>query len=36
MNPVIFSVGNFEVRWYSVLILCGILIAFFLAQKEAK
>lgn len=36
MNPVIFSIGNFEVKWYSVLILIGILVAFFLAQKEAK
>lgn len=36
MNPEIFHVGNFSVRWYSVLIICGILIGFILASREAK
>lgn len=36
MNPEIFSVGNFSIRWYSVLILLGIVIGFFLADKEGK
>ena len=25
MNPVMFTIGNFEIRWYSVLILIGVL-----------
>ncbi len=36
MNPEIFHIGIFSVRWYSVLILIGIIIAYFLAVKEAK
>lgn len=36
MNPEIFSIGNFSIRWYSVLILTGIIIAFLLADKEGK
>ena len=36
MNPEIFSIGYLSIRWYSVLILVGILIAFYLATKESK
>ena len=36
MNPEIFSIGSFSVRWYSVLILIGIIIAVILAEKESK
>ena len=36
MNPVMFKLFCFELRWYSVLILLGIVIAFFLAMSEAK
>ena len=36
MNPVIVSIGNFEIRWYAVLILIGALIATFLIRKEAS
>lgn len=36
MNPVIFEIGGFSVRWYSVLILLGIIIAFILANRESK
>ncbi len=36
MNPEIFSIGNFSVRWYSVLILTGIIIGIVLASREAK
>lgn len=36
MNPVIFSIGSFSIRWYSVLILVGIIVAILLAEKEAK
>ena len=36
MNPVIVTLGSFELRWYSVLILVGALIALFLIEKEAK
>lgn len=36
MNPVIFSIGNFEIRWYSVLILVAIIIGIKLAEKEGR
>ncbi len=36
MNPEIFSIGNFSLKWYSVLILIGIIIGFALAEKEGK
>ncbi len=36
MNPEIFSIGNISIRWYSVLILIGIIIAIVLAEREAK
>ena len=36
MNPEIFSIGNFSIRWYSVLILVGIVIGFILALREGK
>jgi len=36
MNPEIFHIGALSIRWYSVLILTGILIAIFLANKESK
>lgn len=36
MNPEIFSIGSFSLRWYSVLILCAIIIAFILADREGR
>ena len=36
MNPEIFKIGPISIRWYSLLILCGILLALYLANKEAK
>lgn len=36
MNPVLFTIGNFEIRWYSVLILAGVIIGYMIAEKEAK
>ena len=36
MNPIFIKLGNIEIRWYSLLILIGVIIAFFLANKEAK
>lgn len=36
MNPEIFSIGNFSLRWYSVMILCGIIIAYVVAMAEEK
>ncbi len=36
MNPEIFSIGNISVRWYSVLILLGIIVAILLAEREGK
>ena len=36
MNPVLFSIGNIEIRWYSVLILVAIFVAISLLIKEGK
>ncbi len=36
MNPVLFSIGNIEIMWYSVLILIGIIIGLFLVIKEGE
>lgn len=36
MNPEIFNIGGFSIRWYSILILSGIIIAYLLANKEGK
>lgn len=36
MNPIIFSIGNFEIRWYSVILLVAFLVACFFINKEAK
>jgi len=36
MNPIIFTIFGFEVRWYSVLILTGVILAIFLLIKEGK
>ena len=34
MDPVIFSIGKISIRWYSLLILVGIIIAYFLINRE--
>ncbi len=36
MDPVIFSIGPFDIRWYSVLILIGVIIAYKLIIDEAN
>ena len=36
MNPIMFTIGGFEVRWYSVLILIGFLVAYLFINREAK
>ena len=36
MNPVLTTIFGIEIKWYSFLILIGILIGIFLVEKEAK
>ena len=36
MNPIMFTLGNLEIRWYSVLILLAFITAYFVVSKEAK
>ena len=36
MSSVIFTIGNFEIRWYSVILLIAFLVALFLIEREAK
>lgn len=35
MNPILITVGNFEIHWYSVLILLGIIITAIFVKKES-
>jgi phosphatidylglycerol---prolipoprotein diacylglyceryl transferase len=34
INPIAFSLGSIDVRWYGILIALGIVIAFIVVQKE--
>ena len=36
MNPVAFTIFNVDVKWYSIFILAGIIIAYILIRGEAK
>ena len=36
MNPYIIQIGNFAIRWYSVLILVGAVLGIILLEKEGK
>lgn len=36
MNPVLVTIGNFEVRWYSALILIACFMVVVLSEKEAE
>ena len=36
MNPIMFTIGNFELRWYSVLILSAVICVFILSEREAS
>lgn len=34
IDPIAFSIGAFPVRWYGILIVSGIILGFFVAQRE--
>lgn len=36
MNPVAFKIGNFDIRWYAVIILFGIVLGLILAYYNCK
>ena len=36
MSPVMFPIGPFEIRWYSVLILVGVIVAYFIIVSETN
>lgn len=36
MNPTAFQIGSFEVRWYGILISCGVILAMLLASYNCK
>ena len=35
MNPVAFTLGNFEIRWYSIFILIAVVLTLIVIEKEA-
>ncbi len=36
MNPVLFNLGRFELRWYSLFLMIGIILSYIIVHKEAK
>ena len=36
MNPIAFSIGSFEIRFYSIFILIGVIIGYIMITREAK
>lgn len=36
MNPIIFTIGKFELRWYSLLMLVAVVSCLYLIKKEAN
>ncbi len=36
MNPIAFTIGGFQVRWYSLMLLIGMLISIFMVIREGK
>ena len=36
MNPVLITLGSIEIKWYSVLILVGVILGILLLIKEGK
>lgn len=36
IDPVAFSIGPIHVRWYGIIIACGILLGYFIAQAALK
>ena len=36
MNPVLFEIGNFSIRWYSIFLVIAFVIGFILIFKEGK
>ncbi len=36
MDPVMLKIGNFDIKWYSVLILLGVIFGYYILSKEAK
>lgn len=35
INPVAFEIGPFAIRWYALCIVAGLILAVYLAMKEA-
>lgn len=36
MSRVFISIGNFNIYWYSILIIIGVVLGYFIAKKDAK
>ena len=36
MNPVAFTIGVFEIRWYSIFILAAVIMGYITINRECK
>ena len=36
MNPILISIGNFQIRWYSLLVMTGFIVGYFLVRNRSK
>ena len=36
MDPVLFNIGGFEIRWYSIMLLIAFIFGVIIIEREAK
>ena len=36
IDPIAFHLGPLQIRWYGIIIACGILLGYFVAQEALK
>ena len=34
INPIIFSIGNFSLHWYGLIVMAGVIVGALLAERE--
>jgi phosphatidylglycerol:prolipoprotein diacylglycerol transferase len=36
IDPVIFSIGNFSLRWYGVIVMIGVIVGGMIIEREVR